>query len=216
MVWSEVEPKAKFSSSTVGAKKYGGWSDEGKKRFRKLEKWIKYARSQDFAAVIEEQTRQAIVEDLADGKKKKKKKVVDKEEAVLEEEESDSDEEPNLEGYDSEAEEKRVRSKKCVKAKSAEELAAEKAAEAGEKADLEGDLGSGGEGGAEMEEEKLEDEEAANTSKTTANTSNATANTSNANKKSQNKKQAAQRNTRSSKSKNKDQGDEEPPAPHAV
>ena len=73
----EKEPAAKYSSSSCGPKKCGGWSKQGKRRYRQLERMITKARGQDFTKEIEEQIRQELLEELeGTGNKKDKDNVV--------------------------------------------------------------------------------------------------------------------------------------------
>ena len=98
----EKEPAAKYSSSSCGPKKCGGWSKQGKRRYRQLERMITKAREQETTREIEEQIRQELLEELeGTGNKKAKDNVV----AAPEEEDEDEElEDPGYESCDSEAE----------------------------------------------------------------------------------------------------------------
>ena len=99
----EKEPATKFSSSKCGAKAYGGWSNEGKKRFREIKKIIEQGRALDTTKEIEEHFRDVIKKELEGTKKKKKakKEVVS---ALLGDEEEEEDSEPDYESCDSDEE----------------------------------------------------------------------------------------------------------------
>ena len=98
----KLEPKTKYTSSTCGAKKYGGWSPEARKRFNRLVKIITKARAADHTPLLEDQIRDLIKEKQKEGTKKKTKVKAVAEEVVEEEETEGSDVE--FEEYDSEEE----------------------------------------------------------------------------------------------------------------
>ena len=130
------EPPTKYSSSSCGAKKYGGWNAEGRKRFMRLVKIITKARAREHTAAIEEQMREAIkVQREEEGTRKKGKKETELE--VLLQDSDGSDVE--FEDYDTDEEEQALEkniylSKKDREAKAAKAKAAEEAAQAQAKA----------------------------------------------------------------------------------
>ena len=80
----QIEPEALYSSSTCGANPLGGWSDEGKARYKELVDMIRKARGLDTTPAIEEQARKEIEKEMT---------ISDDEEEEEEEEQSESEEE---------------------------------------------------------------------------------------------------------------------------
>ena len=80
----QIEPEALYSSSTCGANPLGGWSDEGKARYKELVDMIRKARGLDTTPAIEEQARKEIEKEMT---------ISDDEEEEEEEETSEDEEE---------------------------------------------------------------------------------------------------------------------------
>ena len=118
----EKEPPTKYSSSKCGAERYGGWSKEGKKRFRELEKTINKGRGLETTKPTEEHFRKEFMADLEGENKKKKAKDkmgVDQDE----EEEEEEDSEPGYESCDSEEEQEVLKRHSFLTKKQKEQLA---------------------------------------------------------------------------------------------
>ena len=122
----QSEPPTLYSNSSCGATKYGGWSPEGQRRFKKLVKLVQMARAKDTTGAVEEQFQGLIKQQYQDSAGARRAARVEEPEVVVEEEEDDG--EVEFEEYDSEEEDNTLKKQKFVT--EAEKEAAKKKAAA--------------------------------------------------------------------------------------